>query len=169
VLAPIPLAAPVRSSYDAEVDRLLADIELAIGAQDEPLAAAAAGVGAYLDGLAARPAFARTFLLEVLAAGPAALARRAAVLERFASYLEEVHAGLRAALSPGIAEPPAHRFRAAVGATDALVSEHLRVHGAEGLRELSAAVLDVQTGLLLGWELAERLGGGAGGAAGAGG
>jgi AcrR family transcriptional regulator len=40
-------------------------------------------IGAYLEGLASEPALARTYLVEVYAAGPDAIARRRGVLERF--------------------------------------------------------------------------------------
>jgi AcrR family transcriptional regulator len=46
-----------------------------------------AGAQAYLDTIAADPVTARTFILEVLAAGPAALAKRHAVNARFADVL----------------------------------------------------------------------------------
>ena len=55
------------------------------GARDGGLLARAhAGTEVYLQLLADNPAFARTFLIEVLGAGPDALARRDAVHERFA-------------------------------------------------------------------------------------
>jgi hypothetical protein len=49
-------------------------------------------LGAYLEAMAAEPAAARTFLIEVYAAGPEAIAHRVAMLERFvdlvASFVE---------------------------------------------------------------------------------
>jgi AcrR family transcriptional regulator len=68
------------AAYDAGVESMLAAIDDAIGraAADGPLAIARAGTERYLSTLAANPAFARTFLVEVLAAGPRALERRAA-------------------------------------------------------------------------------------------
>lgn len=45
----------------------------------------AAGMRAYLEALAERPAFARMFVIEVIAAGPAALARRTAAHEGLVS------------------------------------------------------------------------------------
>ncbi|MGZ4202871.1 MAG: TetR/AcrR family transcriptional regulator, partial [Thermoleophilaceae bacterium] len=60
-----------------------------------------AGVRAYLETLAAVPAFARTFLIEVLAAGPRALERRAAVHKRFADLLRELHQAQRE-VAPGL-------------------------------------------------------------------
>ena len=67
------------AAYDAGVASMLEAIGDAIraAAPDGPLAIARAGTARYLDTLAANPAFARTFLVEVSAAGPAALERRA--------------------------------------------------------------------------------------------
>src|SRR3954454_20385961 len=48
------------------------------------------GLRAYLDALAADPAFARVLLIEVYAAGPAALRRRAALQQRFADGVHDV-------------------------------------------------------------------------------
>ncbi len=144
------------AAYDASVDELFAHIEAAIADEDEPFAAAEAGTRAYLERLAQRPHLARTFLVEVLAAGDRALERRAAVHARFATYLEGFYAAMRAAL-PELPVLPAHRFRACVGATNELVAEHLRTRGPATLPELADAVSDVQVGLLLGHDVAARL------------
>ena len=81
------------AAYDAGVAGMLdaiAEAEEAAGAQGGGLLVSArAGTETYLQLLADNPAFARTFLIEVLAAGPAALARRDAVHERFAERLAE--------------------------------------------------------------------------------
>src|SRR4029079_5736841 len=63
------------AAYDAGVASMLDAIGDAIraAAADGPLAGARAGTERYLDTLAANPAFARTFLVEVPAAGPAAV------------------------------------------------------------------------------------------------
>src|SRR5262249_53431209 len=54
------------------------------------LAGAGRAVEAYLDQMAASPAFARAFLIEALGAGPAALERRDVVQQRFAAQLEAI-------------------------------------------------------------------------------
>src|SRR3954463_16064281 len=51
-----------------------------------------ARVRAYLVTLASRPEFARTFLIEVFAAGPRALERRAEVHARFAHLIADLYA-----------------------------------------------------------------------------
>lgn len=50
-----------------------------------------AGIGAFLAGLAAEPAFARMCLVEVLAAGPAAMERRRRAIDDFAALLATSH------------------------------------------------------------------------------
>ena len=131
------------AAYDAGVAALLAAIEAAVAAAPDWQSAAADGLVAYLEALAANPAFARTFLVEILAAGPRALDRRATVHERFAAQIAATHAAARADL-PGLPEVPAWRFRACVGATHELVTAHLASAGAESLPELLDALVDVQ-------------------------
>ena len=108
--------------------------------------------------MAASPAFARAFLIEVLGAGSAALERRGAVQERFAAQLRAVHRRARADI-PEIPALPPHTFRAAVGAVDELVTAHVLERGAETLPELADAILDVHLALLVGRELAGRIAG----------
>ncbi|HEY4828888.1 MAG TPA: helix-turn-helix domain-containing protein [Solirubrobacteraceae bacterium] len=157
------------AAYDAGVDRLLAAIDDAVqapppGAADtlaippapDWLAAARRAVEVYLETMAASPAFARALLIEVLAAGPEALARRDVVQERFAAQLIAIHARARADI-PEIPELPRHTFRAAVGAVNELVTAHVLERDAQTLPELTDAILDVHLALLVGRELATRL------------
>jgi AcrR family transcriptional regulator len=145
------------AAYDEGVGLLLGAIDEAVReAAPDWLAAAEAGARCYLDNLAANPDFARTFLLEVLAAGPAALERRTAVLRRFADQLALLNRAARADLAE-LPEPPGHVYLACVGAINEMVSAHLLAHGAERLGELAPAVVDVQLALLVGRDLGERL------------
>jgi AcrR family transcriptional regulator len=64
------------AAYDAGVEVLMATMRAA----SDPIAA-------YLETLAAEPAFARTFLIEIAAAGPRALARRREVHDAFAALI----------------------------------------------------------------------------------
>src|SRR3954469_10320386 len=109
------------AAYDAGVDAMLGAIDAAIDAAigeavaDGPLAIARAGTARYLETLAANPAFARTFLVEVLAAGPRGPERRAAVHARFAEQLAVVHRAARSASRASQSrapEPGPHVFRA---------------------------------------------------------
>jgi AcrR family transcriptional regulator len=145
------------AAYDAGVDQLLAAIDAAVAAPSPDWRAAARrAVEVYLDVMAARPAFARAFLIEVLGAGPEALARRDVVQARFAAQLAAIHRRARADI-PEIPALGPHTFRAAVGAVNELVRAHVLEHGADTLPELSDAILDVHLALLVGRELAERI------------
>src|SRR5437763_8762414 len=77
------------AAFDAGVDTLLEAITSQ--RRDSWLGLMRARSRAYLDMLASEPAFARTFLIEVFAAGPKALERRAEVLHRFANLFEDLH------------------------------------------------------------------------------
>src|SRR5512133_2212718 len=129
------------AAYDAGVEVMLDAIDAAIrdAAPGGPLAISRAGTARYLETLAANPAFAHTFLIEVLAAGPQALERRAAVHARCADQLaaiERAARGSRAQLAP-------HAFRACVGAIHELVTDHVLRRGAQTLPELVDALVDV--------------------------
>jgi AcrR family transcriptional regulator len=108
-----------------------------------------AGVDAFLEVLAAEPAFARTFMIEVLSVGDEALAHRAQIVERFADVLAEAH---RDALAEDAALGPVPRWalRAAAGAAWELTVEHLRTRGVDGLTELAPQIEQVQLAILRG-------------------
>ena len=145
------------AAYDAGVDRLLAAIDDALATlAPDWLAAARRAVEAYLETMAASPAFARAFLIEVLGAGPAALERRGIVQDRFADQLAAIHRRARADI-PEIPALAPLTFRAAVGAVNELVTAHVLEHGADTLPELADAILDVHVALLIGRELASRI------------
>jgi len=141
------------AAYDAGVAGLLdaiAEAEEAAAAAGGLAARARAGTEVYLRLLADNPAFARTFLVEVLGAGPAALQRRDAVHERFAERLAEGFAAIAQDAGGGIAAPAPYVFRAAVGAIHELVLECLLKRGAEALPELLGPVLEIELRLLSG-------------------
>jgi AcrR family transcriptional regulator len=64
------------AAYDTGVEVLMATMRVS----NDP-------IGAYLETLAAEPAFARTFLIEIGAAGPRAIARRREVHDAFAALI----------------------------------------------------------------------------------
>jgi AcrR family transcriptional regulator len=138
------------AAYDAGVDALLAAIEEAEeGAGSELLARARAGTETYLQVLADNPEFARTYLIEVLGAGPEALRRRDAVHERFAARMAAAYYAGTAG-STSLPDPPDYVYRAAVGAINELVTDRLLRHGAGALPGLLGAVLDIELRLLTG-------------------
>ena len=138
------------AAYDAGVEALLDAIGDAEASADGLLEGARAGTAVYLQLLADNPAFARTFLIEVLGAGPAALARRDAVHERFAQRLAEAHAAIVAEIGTpaGLPMPAPYIFRAAVGAIHELVIDRLLKEGAQALPDLLDAILEVELRLL---------------------
>ena len=144
------------AAYDAGVGGLLdaiaeAEDEAAVGAAPDGglLARAHAGTEVYLQLLADNPAFARTFLIEVLGAGPDALAHRDAVHERFAERMAQTFDAI-AAQVPDLPRPNAYVFRAAVGAIHELVTDCLLKRGAAALPELLPAILEIELRLLSG-------------------
>lgn len=66
---------------------LVAELATAVGGAGDPLDRARRAVDRYLDTIVEHPAFARLFLVEVHAAGPDAMARRAALQARLVDAL----------------------------------------------------------------------------------
>ena len=140
------------AAYEAASDELLEHVR---GAQDAPadaaggaawLARTRAGIHAYLRWLAAEPALARVFLIEVAAAGPDALERRERLRDRYAERMRE----LQVANSV-----PDEIFHAVVAGADDLVVRRLREGG--DLLELEPILLYLQVSLLAGPEVAAEL------------
>jgi AcrR family transcriptional regulator len=133
------------AAYDAGVETLLdAILEARAG---EPDALMRAQVRAYLSTLSRRPAFARTFMLGVFAAGERALERRAEVHRRFEQLLADLHARARRD-TPELPNVPDEVYTAAVGAINELVSVYVREGRTADLLELEDAIVDVETALL---------------------
>lgn len=99
-------------------------------------------LGSYLETIAAEPAFARVFLLEVYAAGPAALARRAEGQQRFAAMLAD--------LLQVDARRDAFAVEALVAATSSLVTTRLAANDLDALRALRGPIVDIAGRLLAG-------------------
>jgi AcrR family transcriptional regulator len=107
------------AAYDMGVDVLLTTVQDGIGSPERPpLDRFERLLTSYLDLLAAEPAFARTFMIEVHAAGPRAIRRRIDVLGRFTDLFCEI-LGPQGAGSGGL-----DRFscEALVGAIDTIVT-----------------------------------------------
>ena len=94
------------AAYDGASGLLMASIRTAVDAETTPERKISAGLGAFLELLAASPAFAKMCIVEVLAAGPEAISRRARTMEEFTTmFLEGTRATLGDATpSPLIAE-----------------------------------------------------------------
>lgn len=90
---------------------------------------------AYLDGLAAHPAFARLFLVEVYAAGNDAITRRTTLQDTFVAIVGDILG----------AETDSQRFacQTLVAALSAMVTARIASDDIEGLRELRAPLLEL--------------------------
>lgn len=103
-------------------------------------------LGLYLDMLAGQPAFARTFLVEVFAAGPVAIAQRQASLEAFVDLVAMVLDG-----RPGLlGSAPEQRFavRMLVHGVSSMVTGLIGRGQTEKLPELKAPLMELAKSLL---------------------
>jgi AcrR family transcriptional regulator len=116
------------AAFERAVEVVLAGALAETGAQGGPQERFERGLRAYLEAIASQRAFARVFLIEVYAAGPAALRRRAELQRRFADVLDEAF-GSRSAGDRFASE-------ALVAAIGALVTARLAEDDADGLRAL---------------------------------
>jgi AcrR family transcriptional regulator len=98
-----------------------------------PLERFDAALAAYLDTLVARPAFARTFLVEVYAAGPEAIARRAAFQARVVDAMVD---------RLGFGESRRFACEVVVAATASLVTPLLVAGDLDAVGELRAPLVD---------------------------
>ena len=131
------------AAYEAASDELYEHVR---AAQDSDAASSDwharthAGIRAYLRWLAAEPALARVFLVEVAAAGPEALARRERLRDRYAARMRE--------LQDSDTDVPDEIFYAVVAAADDLVVRRLRE--GDDLLQLEPVLLRLQVSLLSG-------------------
>ena len=77
------------AAYDEAAAELVEHVMTAIETAEDFAGRARAGLGAFLEFLAARPALSRMCIVEVLAAGPEAIVRRNGVMVAFAASIEE--------------------------------------------------------------------------------
>jgi AcrR family transcriptional regulator len=127
------------AAYESASEELLRRVDEAQTSEDDWLERTRAGIRAYLRWLAADPALARVYLVEVAAAGPVALERREALRDRYADLM----------LTRGAPrELPGEVRHAVVAAVDDVVVRHIRANGAEQLPELEPVLLYLQTALL---------------------
>lgn len=95
----------------------------------------------FLTALRAAPALARVFLVEVYAAGPAAIEQRRVSMERFAEIVAETHRGERGVLGTSASQ----RFaaQAFVGAVSALVTNAVGVGEIDELPRLRQPLMQL--------------------------
>jgi AcrR family transcriptional regulator len=77
------------AAYDEASAELVEAIVTAVNAAEDFADSCRSGLGTFLDFLAVRPALSRMCIVEVLAAGPEAIARRNAAMRGFAALIEE--------------------------------------------------------------------------------
>jgi AcrR family transcriptional regulator len=124
-------------AYEAGAWMHLERMREAIRRTDGWLAQLREGVRAYVELLASRPEYARTFLLEVHKAGEAALERRRAIHARYGDLLREWYARRPADDRQPVSD---EFFSGAVGAINEVMVERLHEAGVDGLPELSAPI-----------------------------
>jgi AcrR family transcriptional regulator len=127
------------AAYDTSVELLLGRLAEATEATAPGTGSFAALIDGYLATIAAEPVAARIFLIEVYSAGPAALARRFAVLQRFVDLIAQMFKG-----APGWpTDPTAHSLRseALVGALSSMVTTRLACGRASSVSELRDTML----------------------------
>ena len=130
------------AAFDAAAALLLEQtLERSDPAEDAagPLERFDRALGAYLDGLADEPAFARTFLVEVYAAGPEAIARRARLQARVVDLLVD---------ELGFGDERRVACDLVVAGTAALVTPLLVQGDLAGVRALRGPLVEVVSRLL---------------------
>jgi AcrR family transcriptional regulator len=142
------------AAYETASDELLTRLRDAQSGPEGWLERTRAGIAAYLRWLAAEPALARVFLIEVAAAGPVAAERRERIRDRYADVLRKLQDDARAEEIPALPMLPAEVFHALVAAVDELVVRRIRESGARALPELEPVLLYLQVALLAGPQVA---------------
>ncbi len=106
-----------------------------------------AGTRAYLQAVAGEPEFAQVLVVEIMAAGPKAIAKRDQAMQLFADILNaENAAAARRGLAPRFASP--HDAFAIVGGITELVSRHVRRGEPEDVLELAPVIDRLIEGVL---------------------
>jgi AcrR family transcriptional regulator len=141
------------AAFEAAAEELLERMRDAHGSSDDWLDRTRAGIRAYLHWLAAEPALARVFLIEVAAAGPRAAEARERMRDRYAVLMRELQEDARADM-PALPRLPEEVFHAAVAAVDELVVRRIREATARDLPQLEQVLLYLQLALLAGPEVA---------------
>lgn len=108
-----------------------------------------AAVDKYVGTLAEHPEFARTFLIDVLGAGPEAVERRRRVYERFVDQYRFL-AVRTSQQEPQLGGIPDVYLQALVGGIGELVQQHILTKGVSTLRELSPVLVQLATAVIEG-------------------
>jgi AcrR family transcriptional regulator len=117
-------------AFDAGLERVEALMAAAAASEESWQGKLRAGLGALLDFLEAEPDVGRALVVEVHAAGPQALAKRAEAMKKAADFID-----LARAEAPGPESPPPIAAEGIVSGIHAVVHSRLS-SGAEGFRRL---------------------------------
>jgi AcrR family transcriptional regulator len=144
------------AAYEAAADELFEHVRDAHRTREgDWLERTRVGIVAYLRWLAAEPALARVFLIEVGAAGPRAAESRERLRDRYAELLAQLQEDARADF-PELPELPSQIYHAVVAAVDDIVVREIREGGAEDLLRLEPILRYLQVSLLAGPQVAAR-------------
>jgi AcrR family transcriptional regulator len=127
------------AAFDAGVEEVLETMAASLredSGDADPFARLDRVLALYLDALAAEPEFARTFLVEVYAAGPRAIERRATLQQRFVTAIAAIFG-----IGPG--DDDWFACEALVAATSSLVTARIGAGHPEQLAELRAPMVDL--------------------------
>jgi AcrR family transcriptional regulator len=141
--------------FDAAIGVLVAAMRAAgeSHSSEPPVQRIQATTHALLQALADFPDEAQTLLVEIVGAGPRAMARRDAALDEVARYIEEVNvADVERGAAPRLSSP--HDAFAVVGAVVELASRQLRTGRPADIRELEPVVGRLVLGLIRAGEAA---------------
>jgi AcrR family transcriptional regulator len=116
-------------------------------ASDDPFERFRAAVRAYLDALAEQPDYARTFTVEIAAAGPGAREPRRRIQLRYVDLIRAWHTEMRRQ-RPDLPPVPDEVFEATVTAANQLVAERIQEGEAARLPELERLVVYTYLALL---------------------
>jgi AcrR family transcriptional regulator len=140
------------AAYATGTEALIGDLveaSLEVGPDADWREVLKSAIDTYVGTLASDPDFARTFLVDVLGAGPAAVELRRQVYEQFVQ--QYVILSRRAARQqPEIGEVPEVYLRALVGGIGELVQQHLLMKDAKTLPELAPVLVQLVTAVIQG-------------------
>lgn len=123
------------AAYEQAAGAVLALLEHAAAIPGPPVERFDRAVGVYLDALAAEPAYARLFMVEVYAAGEEVLRRRAEIQARFEQLMID---------SLGVSDSAAvFACRVLVAGTITMVTSRLAARDIDGLRELRVPLVEL--------------------------
>lgn len=116
-------------AFDFGVERLEASVLAAAASQKTWRGKLREALGALLEGLDAEPDVGRALIVEVHAAGPRALEKRTAVMDRITAFVDSARAG-------EVESPPPIAPEGIVAGIHAVVHARLATGSSEGFREL---------------------------------